>query len=47
MKTTMKQMIMAGPGRTKIIETPIPEISDDQMLVRLTLSGMCHSEWYP
>ena len=47
MKTTMKQMIMAGPGKTKIIEVPVPEITDDQMLVRLTLSGMCHSEWYP
>ena len=47
MKTTMKQMIMAGPGKTKIIEVPIPEIGPDQMLVRLTLSGMCHSEWYP
>lgn len=29
MKTTMKQMIMAGPGKTKIIEVPIPEIGPD------------------
>lgn len=43
----MKQMVMAGPGKTKVIAVPVPEITDDQMLVRVTLSGMCHSEWYP
>jgi len=47
MSKMMKQMIMAGPGKTKIIEVPIPEISDDEMLVRVTLTGMCHSEYYP
>lgn len=47
MSATMKQMIMAGPGKTEIIEVPIPEYNDDEMLVRLTLTGMCHSEWYP
>lgn len=47
MKKMMKQMIMAGPRKSKIIEVPVPEINDDQMLVRLTLTGMCHSEWYP
>ena len=43
----MKQMIITGPRKTEIIEVPIPEISDDQMLVRVTLTGMCHSEFYP
>lgn len=47
MKKMMKQMIMAGPRKSKIIEVPVPEINDDQMLVRVTLTGMCHSEWYP
>lgn len=47
MSGMMKQMVMAGPGKTKIIEVPIPEITEDEMLVRVTLSGMCHSEWYP
>jgi len=47
MKATMKQMIMAGPGKTEIIEVPVPEYNDDEMLVRVTLTGMCHSEWYP
>ena len=43
----MKKMVAAGPRQTKIIEVPIPEINDDQMLVRVTLTGMCHSELYP
>ena len=47
MSKMMKQMIMEGPRKSKIIEVPIPEIHDDQMLVRVTLTGMCHSEWYP
>lgn len=43
----MKQMIVTGPRKTEIIEVPIPEINDGQMLVRVTLTGMCHSEFYP
>ena len=47
MQNTMKQMILTGPRKTEITEVPIPEISDDQMLVKVTLTGMCHSEFYP
>ena len=47
MQKNMKQMIMTGPRRTEIIEAPIPEITDDRMLVKVTLTGMCHSEFYP
>ena len=43
----MKKMIVTGPRKTEIIEVPIPEINDEQMLVRVTLTGMCHSELYP
>ncbi len=42
----MKQLIITGPRHTEIIEVPIPEISDEQMLVRVTLTGMCHSEFH-
>ena len=42
----MKQLIITGPRHTEIIEVPIPEINDEQMLVRLTLTGMCHSEFH-
>lgn len=47
MNGTMRQMVMAGPRKSKIIEVPIPQITDDTMLVKVTLTGMCHSEWYP
>ena len=39
-------MIAAGPRKTKIIEVPVPQINEDQMLVRVTLTGMCHSELF-
>lgn len=47
MEGTMRQMIMAGPRKSKIIEVPIPQYNDDEMLVKVTLTGMCHSELYP
>lgn len=43
----MKQIVMAGPRKSRIIDVPIPEITDDQLLVKVTYTGMCHSEWYP
>ena len=47
MKGVMRQMIMAGPRKSRIIEVPIPQYNDDEMLVKVTLTGMCHSELYP
>ena len=47
MEGMMRQMVMAGPRKSRIIEVPIPKYSDDEMLVKVTLTGMCHSEWYP
>ena len=47
MEGTMRCMVLAGPRKSKIIEVPIPQIDDNQMLVRVTLTGMCHSEFYP
>lgn len=43
----MKQIIMIGPKKSKVIETEIPKINDKQLLVKVTYTGMCHSEWYP
>lgn len=47
MEGTMRMMVMAGPRKSKIVEVPIPQHSDDEMLVRVTYTGMCHSELYP
>ena len=43
----MKQIIMEGPRKSKIIEVDIPKINDNQLLVKVIYTGMCHSEWYP
>ncbi|MDD4352695.1 MAG: alcohol dehydrogenase catalytic domain-containing protein, partial [Candidatus Gracilibacteria bacterium] len=43
----MRQIIMVGPGRSKIVDVPIPEIDDNQLLIKVTLTGICHSELYP
>ena len=43
----MKQLVMEGPRKSRIVDVPVPEISASQLLVRVTLTGMCHSEWYP
>ena len=46
MPKTMKQMLTNGPRKTKIVDVPVPSINENQMLVRVTLTGMCHSELY-
>lgn len=38
---------MEGPGKSKVYDVPVPEISDNQLLVKVKYTGMCHSEWYP
>lgn len=43
----MKQIIMVGPKKSKIIEVDTPQINDNQLLVKVSYTGMCHSEWYP
>ena len=43
----MKKLVMTGPCKSEIIEAPIPEINDDQLLVQVIYTGMCHSEYYP
>ena len=30
----MKQIVMTGPGKSKVVEVPIPEIDDNQLLVK-------------
>ena len=43
----MKQIVMVGPRKSKVIEVDVPKINDDQVLVKVKYTGMCHSEWYP
>ena len=43
----MKMIEMCAPGVSRIVEVPIPTLGDDQILVRVTYTGICHSEYYP
>ncbi len=43
----MKALEMLGPKKSHIIDLEIPKINEDQLLVKVTYTGMCHSEWYP
>jgi len=38
---------MDGPCKSHVAEVDEPTITGDQILVKLTFTGMCHSEWYP
>lgn len=40
-------IIMEGPKKSKVIQVDEPRINDNQILVRVRYTGMCHSEWYP
>ena len=43
----MRQIDMIGPGQSHVVEVPTPEPNDNQLLVKVTYTGMCHSEVYP
>ena len=43
----MKQIVMTGPGKSHVVDVPVPANNDDSLLVKVTYTGMCHSEWYP
>ena len=43
----MKQIIMEGPRQSRIVEVPMPQMNEDQLLVKVIYTGMCHSEFFP
>ena len=43
----MKRIVMEGPRKSKVIDVPDLKINDDQILVKIKYTGMCHSEFYP
>jgi threonine dehydrogenase-like Zn-dependent dehydrogenase len=46
MKTTMKRIVSIGPKKSIVEEVPIPELNDNQLLIRNTYVGVCMSEHY-
>ena len=43
----MKAVVMEGPRKSKVMDVEIPKINDNQLLVKVKYTGMCHSDWYP
>ena len=43
----MNRIVMQGPRKSKVVDVDIPRPNDHQLLVKVTYTGMCHSEWYP
>ena len=43
----MRQIVMTGPRRSRIVDVPVPRIAEDELLVKVKYTGMCRSEWYP
>ena len=43
----MKRIEMTGPGKSRVIEVPVPSYGDSEILVRVIYTGICHSEYYP
>lgn len=43
----MKKVVMTGPRTSKVVEVEKPIISNNELLVKVLYTGLCHSEWYP
>ena len=40
----MKQIVMTGPRKSTVVDVPIPKCGENQLLVKVTYTGICHSE---
>lgn len=45
-RVTMKHIVSVGPKKSEIREVEIPEMGDNQVLIRLKYAGVCMSEHY-
>lgn len=45
MKDTMRAQILMRPKHFELHEVPIPEINDDEVLVKVKYCGICGSDW--
>ncbi|PLS09662.1 zinc-binding dehydrogenase [Neobacillus cucumis] len=43
----MKASILIGPGKSRVIEMPMPEIGATEVLIKVLICGVCMSEAYP
>ncbi|WP_440713303.1 alcohol dehydrogenase catalytic domain-containing protein [Gordonia sp. FQ] len=40
----MRALKLTGPGTMELVEVPVPEIADHEVLVKVTAAGLCHSD---
>lgn len=45
MAETMKAVVVERPNRMVVKEVPIPQISDDEVLIRVKYTGICGTDW--
>src|SRR5512144_3122379 len=45
MPRTMKAAVLEKPQALKITSVPVPEIGDDDVLIKVKLTGICGTDW--
>jgi threonine dehydrogenase-like Zn-dependent dehydrogenase len=45
MAKTMKAAVVEKPGKLVIKQVPVPEIADDEVLIRVKYTGICGTDW--
>ena len=45
MTSLMKAAIIEKPGVLTIKNVPIPEINDDEVLIKVKVTGICGTDW--
>jgi threonine dehydrogenase-like Zn-dependent dehydrogenase len=43
----MKQIVMEGPKKSRVVEVEIPKPKEGELLIKVVYTGLCHSEYYP
>lgn len=43
---TMKAAVLVEFGKTEVQEVPIPQISEDEVLIKVDACGICRSDWH-
>lgn len=47
MAKMMKASVIAGPQKSELVEIAVPEIGDEEVLIRVKVCGVCASELHP
>ena len=45
MAEMMKAAVQEKPKQLKIKEVPVPEINDDEVLIKVKYTGICGTDW--